>query len=528
MTKSPSTILIQLNGVDITDRVVFSQTMFTSQANPMQGSFKVVVRDPDQDFSPVAGQKLSCHIDGVPLFGGYLMRIGRGNFFPAADTATPSEVRSRKWTLEGPDFNVIFDKRVMYKASDFAAKLSVPSGKRTITKAFKYMMNNFIDVPSGLNYSTYVDTIYDEIEGGEAAFGGDQGSSLLAQSTTWRKQMEDFADHSGIIYYIDADFKLHLHAYETVLSDWTMTDYKAGGSTVRFNSGEYGEDFTRVTTEALVWGGSSYKVSDGGTGGDIVFKKYPDYPISSPREQRAMDRLDTYGRWQMGEEHVGQDNYLTQKSVRVRARVIIDGPTGAVPTHGLEGGFSRPLKRMSCTWYAHDVPNGDHVRPGYMMDFILYSQGSGGNPLIFRLPMRSMSVTFPTKPETANETYVQFQGDYGVAYSDRRYLWKWLRRNRASITSVSSAAYASLADNNSTSVVTGTKATVYPLETANGSLQYFTLPFTFFEDQIELYINGLYQRLNIDYTYSATTGQLYLVTPPRTGDQLYAVGYVSQ
>lgn len=527
MVKSPSTISIKLNGVDITDRVVLKETMFTSQANPMQGSFKVVARDPDQDFTPVAGQKLTCHIDGVPLFGGYLMRISRGNFFPAVDTSTPADVRSRKWTLEGPDFNVIFDKRVLYNPNDFAAKLSVSTSRRTITKAFKYMMNNFIDVPAGLNYYKYVDTIYDEIEGGEAAYGGDKGSSLLAQSSTWRKQMEDFADHSGVIYYIDADFNLHFHGYETVLADWTMTDYKAGGSTVRFNSGEYGEDFTRVTTEALVWGGSSYKESDGGTGGDIVFKKYPDYPISNNREQRAMNRLNTYGRWQVGEEHVGQDNYLTRKSVITRARVIIDGPTGAVPTHGLEGGFSRPLKRMSCTWYAHDVPSANHVRPGYLMDFILYSQGTSGSPLIFRLPLRSMNVTFPTKPETANETYVQFSGDYGVAYSDRRYLWKWLRRNPANVT-VSSAAYASLADNNTTTVATGTKATVYPLETPDGSTQYFTFPFTFFEDQIELYINGLFQRLNLDYTYSATTGQVYLVTAPRVGDQLYAVGYVSQ
>ena len=530
MAKTPSDIVIALNGVDITDRVVFSETRFTSQANPVQGAFYVVVRDPDQDFSVTAGQKLTCHIDGVPLFGGYVMRIGRGNFFPAADTTVPANLRSRKWILEGPDFNVIFDKRVLYDPDDLTAKLNIPESLRTITKALKRLLNNFVDVPSEMDYDTYVDTIYDEETGEETAYGGDKGAVYVGQSKTWRQQMEDFADHGGIIYYIDADYRLHFHGYETILSPWLMTDKRlTGNASVRFRSGEYSEDYNRLYTEALVWGGSAYRTSDGGTGGEIVFKKYPDLPVSGAREQGAFDRLATYGRWQIGEEHVGSDNYLTQFSVNKRAKIIITGPTGAVPTNGLEGGFGRPLKRMECTWYAHDVPSAAHVRPAYLMDFILYSQGSGGTPLIFRLPLRSVNVTFPTKPEDQNMTYVQFTGDFGLAYSDRRYLWTWLRRtanrNRATLEAVSAQA---IVTNNSTVATSGSAyATVYPEESTNGTRQYFTFPYTFYADQMTLYINGIYQRLNLDYTYNASTQQVYVVTPPRAGTQLYAVGYVS-
>jgi hypothetical protein len=270
------------------------------------------------------------------------------------------------------------------------------------------------------------------------------------------------------------------------------------------------------------------QVSDGGSGGDIVFKKYPDYPIAGPREQAAIDRRTTYGKWQMGEEHIGEDNYLSQKDVRVRAKVIITGPTGAVPTYGLEGGYSRPLKRFTCTWYAHDVPAAAHVRPGYLMDFILYSQGSGNQPLIERLPLRSMNITFPTKPDDPNVTYVEFQGDFGLAYSDRRYLWTFLSKNKASAGYYSTISSTTIADNNTGAVPVGAYATVYPQEKANGSRQYFTFPYTFWEDRIDLYLNGLYQRLNLDYTYNASTQQCYFITAPVTGDQIYAVGYVSQ
>lgn len=510
-----SAISIKLDNVDITDRVVFKETTFQSQANPIAGSFKVVVRDPDQDFSPSVGEKITCHIDGVPLFGGYLMRLGRGNFLPAVDTATPGSVKSRKWILQGPDFNVLFDKRIVYDASNPYVSPSVPSGRRTITKAFKYLMNNYLDVPSGLGYSSHVDTIYDD-DGSEAAYGSEsKGALYVGVAKTWRKQMDDFADHSGLIYYIDADFEMHFHNYESVLSPFTVTDMATGG--LQFRSGEYTKDFTRVVTEAHVWGGSAIRSVDGGPAGDIVYAKYPDPPANNTREQDAIDRLNAYGLWQMGEERAGQNNYLLQSSVNKRARVIINGPTGAVPTHGIEGGFSRPFERFTCTWYAHDVPSQSHIRPGYLQDIILYTQD-----VVTRLPLRTMSISFPTKPDDANMTYVQFSGEFGTSYSDRRYLWQWLRRNPAERNAVV------LVDNSSSTVPPGSFATAWPEEAADGSRTAFTFPFTFYADRFSLYLNGLFQRPQTDYTYDATTKQVTFITAPGAGDTMWATGYVSQ
>ena len=527
---TPSDISITLDGTEISDRVVYQETMFTSQANPVHGSFKLAARDLSQNFSPTAGEKLAFHLDSVPLFGGYLMRIGRGNFLAADDTSVPSAVRSRKWILTGPDFNILFDKRVLYDSADPTSALVVPSGSRTISQAFEYLMENFIDVPAGLDFATFRDVI-------TTSYGTEENGGLfVGQGKTWREQMDDFSDNGGVIYYIDADFKVHLHEYETLLSSWAFTDSNPNGiTTIGFREGEYSENFEQVVTDALVWGGSSIR-SPGGPAGDIVFARYPDPPAAdatwherlqpADREQAAIDRRNLYGRWQYAEERAGQENYLTLGSVKNRAFVIINGPPGTVPTQGIEGGLSRPTKTMNAVWFAHDVPGGAHVVPGMLMNFILYTQGpSPGVPLVTTLPCRSIRVSFPTLPtdNPGGQTYVRFEGEFGTSFSDSRHLWRALRRQKGTIGQTTV-----LVDNSSAGVPAGSFATVYPDETANGTRTSFTFPYTFYQGQFDLFLNGLFQRPTIDYTYDPTSKQVTFITAPGTGDQMWAIGYVSE
>ena len=526
---TPSTISITLAGVDITSKVLFRETQFTIQANPIQGTFKVAVKDLDHTFSPTAGEKIKCFVDGVPLFGGYVMQISRGFFFPAEDTENPTTV-ARKWTLTGPDFNILWDKRVLYDSTDPTSELSVPSGSRTISKAFKYMMDNFVDVPVGLDYDTHVDVI-------KTAFGSAaKGSLLVGQGKTVRDQMEDFMDHGAVMYYIDADFAVHLHEYEVLRLPWMFTDYLPDGTnTVGFREGEYIEDFSQIVTQSLVWGGSSIRAADGGPEGEVVFAKYPQAPANSVtiwegteseavlkawKEQQALDRRAQYGRWEMAEERAGQSNYLVQDSVTSRAYAIINGPIGVPPTYGLESGFNKALDTMRCTWFAHDVPADEHVRPGYLMDFTLYTQDK-----IFTLPCRSIQITFPTLPaDSPGDTWVRFDGEFGISFSDRRYLWKALRRQQRELRGSTTV----VVDNSSTDVPPGSWHTVWPNETTNGTRKVFTFPFTFYRGEFNLFMNGLVQRENLDYTYDPNTKQVTFVEAPGTGDQIWAGGYGSQ
>ena len=528
MTQTPSSISIKLDGVDITDKVLFKETTFTSQANPVQGTFRVVVKDADHTFWATAGEKVTLHIDGIPLFGGYVMRIGRGFFFPVEDSSTPADV-VRKWTLEGPDFNILFDKRVTYDGTDITSALEVPSGQRTISQALTYLMNNYVDVPSGLDYSTYVDTV-------TTGYGTEaDGSLYVGQGKTLRAQMEDFKDHGAVMYYIDADFNLHLHEYESANVSWLFTDKDPDGvSSMGFREGTFRQDYGQIVTDALVWGGSSIRAADGGPAGDIVFARYPDPPAntvtwynklhSAEREQAAIDRQAQYGVWQRGEERAGQANYLTKHSVKNRAFNIIQGPPGHVPTDGVESGFSKPMTTMTCSWFAHDVPGGEHVRPGYIADFVLYTQGPSGSALVRSLPLRQMRVSFPALPsDSPGDTWVRFDGDFGVSFSDRRYMWTALRESRSVVKEA-----IVVADNTTTSSIPpGSQITVWPNETPDGINTVFTFPYVFFEDRMDLFMNGLAQRAGIDYIYNASLQQVTFVVAPGIGDQIWAVGFGS-
>jgi hypothetical protein len=525
MAKFASTISIKIDGVDVTKKVVFRETYFTSQANPMQGSFRIVLKDKDHTFDPVAGQTVTCHIDGVPIFGGWLMKIGHGLFFPVTDTSTAAKILTtpRRWVLGGPDYNFLWDKRVLRDLDDIDKALVVPKTKRTVKKAFNHLMNNYIDLPDGLNIYMHVDDI-------DTKYGDDQyGGLYVGQGKYLREQMDDFSDNAGVVYYIDADFRVHMHEYETESVSWSFTDYPGiAPNMIGFREGEYGEDFMRMTTEALVWGGSSLtragqdpETDTEGVG--VVFAKYPQAPAndatwhgklqSAEREQAAIDRRNLYGRWQMAEMNIGSENYLTRGSVKNRAFVIINGPAGTVPTHGIEGGYSRPLKMVDLTWFGHDVPNQEHIKPGYLHTFVFYTQGEDlAHPLIVSLPLRSVKVSFPTLPSDNPDgdplTYVRFDGQFGTSYSDSRHFWRALKKYRKQARrQVPTLSMASLTAN----------------ESPNGTRTQFTFNAVFWADSTQVFLNGLLQRSSIDYTW-VDGSTIEFNTPPGTGDRIQAAG----
>lgn len=541
MTKLAADIAITYDGTDITDRVLYQKTQFQLQANPIAGSFKVAVKDPNQDFSPGFGKALTLHIDGVPMQGGYVKRIGRGHFFPVVDTSSPGQVKTRLWTLSGPDYNTLFDWRVIRDYDNITSALKVPKTKRTISRAIRHFVNHYIDKPAGLSMRE-VDVI-------DTHYGDDtHGGLYVQQAETWRAQMDDFRDNGGIVYYIDADFVLHAHEYETQRVSWLFTDYNPDGvKSIGFRDGEYEQDMLEMVTEALVWGGSSLarpgEDLETSEGIGIVFARYPSGAIadatwhgrlqSKEREQAAVDRQDQYGLWQKAEMNIGQENYLTKGSVKNRAFVMVAGPPGQVPTKGIEGGWNRPLERMTASWFAHDVPGGEHLRPGYLADFLLYTQGSDmAHPLITTLPLRSLTITFPTlpgaeqNPDGENKGYVRFDGQFGTSFSDNRHLWKALKRTRRR----SRREIQTLVDDQlleDAAPIPGSKATLTPLDDPDGSRQYFNFVATVWTDTADVYINGLLQRANLDYKWT-TDNQLWFAVAPDADDDIYVIAQVSE
>jgi len=538
---NPSVISIKLGNTEISDRVLFAQTSFESGANPMQGSFTVTCKDPNQDFDPQNGQKIKLTIDDKPMFGGYVMEISRELMFEVDDTTDPEQVRSRKWVLTGPDYNVLFDKRVVRDPTDYLTVLRVPDDKRQLKDAVRYFCDNYIDTPNGLGYD--IESRLTEVYGDP-----DKRALYVQQSSTWRDQMEDFANNNAVVYYIDGSFTLNVHQYASMLMPWLFVDsHPNGTTTIGFREGSYTNAASPIVTEALVWGGSSLAspgedlLTSEGIG--VVFARYPTGAIedqvvqgkmqSQEAEQKAVDRMEKYGRWQQAEFNVGQENYLTQGSVKNRAYVMVAGPTGKPPTWGIEGGWNRPIETVKLAWFAHDVPNGDHVLPGYMSDFIFYTQhGEAGNPLVKRFPLRSMRITFPTLPSNNQAgsplSYVRFDGTFGTNYSDSRYLWKYLRESRQNRRKRANKIISVVTNDSGSPGASESQARdLAPIESPNGSRTHFTFAYTFWANSADVYINGLLQTSGAHYYWVQDPQELVFWTAPSATDRIRVYGTVS-
>lgn len=601
--QSPSSIAIEIDGDDVTQKVVFAESSFQSQANAIPGDYQIIVKDSDHTFSVQDGARISLTIDGSNLFGGYVKRKGRNHFFPVVDSTNPETV-DRRWVVRGPDYNALFDRRVLRNPDNYFGPLTEPGG--TIAAMVKRLYDRFVDVPSGLDYETYVD------------HQGDYPAGLYnGQGTYLRDQMDDFAQFGGAVYYIDGGFNLHFHAYEDVVSPWGFTDWRGridGDKWIGFREGDYDEDGMQMVTDALVWGGSA--LSKGRASGDAigtVFARYPDPPAStykipgynawrsrldgpmSPsddtirvttitdmpdpyfdieiddekmvvtkvnghvltvsrtppyashddrarvichrnppviltakKEQEAIERQAQYGIWQRAEVRPGQPMYLLQESVNLRAYTIVAGNPGIDPATGIDGGLNRPLPTVKVSWFAHDVPFGQHLVPGMLVPFIFYTMGTDiDHPLSVTLPLRSVRITFPTipsnNPDHESLTYVRFDGEFGISETDSRFLWRFLsnlRKKRAQ----SQRTWTEVADDSSTAAIQGSEGRFTFQQSPDGELTDFSIQFGYYSGTTQVYINGLLQRPGIEYQeIDPGAGLIRFEQAPYADDTLYMV-----
>jgi hypothetical protein len=239
---------------------------------------------------------------------------------------------------------------------------------------------------------------------------------------------------------------------------------------------------------------------------------------SEEKEQDAIQAQADYGRWQLGEINFQGD--YTQNRTTQRAFYIISGPPGLDP-FGTSTGLRFPLWRFNLTWFAHDVPRVDdvplHIRPGYLVNIILHVMGTDDVPLIRFLPLRSMTVTFP-QVASPGETWVQFQGEFGISYSDSRHLWKYLRQH-GGMGAPQQVSMSSLS-NSSTSSAFGDFAAITPLESPDGSRTVFTFALPLLASTVRVHVNGLTWRRYREYDITGP-GEITFTSAPAADDELY-------
>lgn len=520
-----STIAIAINGVDITNKVLFQSARFESQLGAIPGTAEMVIKDLDQTFDATTGDELTLDIDGVRLWGGYVLRVHRIFALPVVDTSTPANVKARQFRLSAVDYNILFDKRVIHNSSDHLHHLPYFTLDQTMGDLLRNeLFANYLDISGdGLDTTTFVDDVYVprfDPDGNPDPDGTKKGS-WPQQGSYWRKAMEDFAQF-GAIYYIDGEKNVHFHEVESTVAAWNFSDVPNKlplpnvAATYGMREYEDIEDASAMANDAFVWGGSEWA----GSGGTVFSRK-----------QNATS-ISTHNRWQYPEVRFG--DLKTQGMVAARANVIVSGNTTGAVGGDASRGLSVDQKQVRLAWFGHDVPElasvKAHLKPGDIVTMTMYTltEDGGLNPLVITVPLRTIKISFPALPSSGTPedpmTYVRFDGFFGVQLSDPWYLWKFLR----DIASRRPPLIVATADNSTTATIYGALGSFEPTPETDGAETVFTVPFAYIVGSTQVYRGApgalKLQTPGADYTESSPDdGEITFLSAPSGGDDLWVV-----
>lgn len=496
-----STVVITYNGVDITDDVIFASASFESQLGAVPGSFEFTVRDKEQTHSFVTGKEVTMSVDGTRYFGGFVMQVIHQLAFPVDDT-TPgaATVKTREFVLRGVDYNILFDKRVIYNVASPTNSPATFSTSTTDLQALTTLFANYIDLTGdGINTTTYVEAVADPTPDGKEGAYRNPGDS-------WRLQMEEFAKKTGAIFYLDANKNLHYQALETVAPSWGFSDTPNNTTTFGFRDLEYVEDATNLINDAIVWGGSEF----GSTGTTAQ----PVYGRSTNATSIAAHK-----RWQMAETHFNEQGYFETSGCQVRSEVIVFGTPGADEGGDSTRGLQYPQRNVRLTWFSGDTPT--LLTAGSVVDVTLNVFGSPAIEL--SLPVRTITITFP------NPTSVQFSAFLGIQTTDPWSLWKYMRQSSQRTTATASIVTS---DGSAPATVVGTYVSTIPTPDPDGSNKVFVTPDRYAVGTLEVFLfhtgetGGVIQRRGVDYAETDPEGGTFtFTTAPLNSDTLWVRYY---
>lgn len=491
-----STIEFRYDNTIITD-VMWALAHFESQMAAIPGAFEVRIKDVNRVHSFVTGKHVKLTIDGSIYYGGIVTQVSRTFAFPADDTVTAgiSGVKSRIWILRGVDYNIWFDKRVLFNKASPKDGIPKITGEPTDKEVIEYICTNYLDLSdTSINFTTYVDETTLDIDPDHTYYLPKE------PGTVWRQQMKDLSQWTGSIYYIDHSQRLHYHALESVSPGWSFSDTPDRASTFGFRDFEFLEDGTNIVNDALLWGGAWYGSS--GSTSEVNFGRYTNNTSVTAR-----------GRWQLGETHFNEEGYASDANLTLHAKVIVEGDPGSAGA-GLNDttrGLVNPQKQIRMTWFSGTTPTP--LIPGSVVTTYINTFG-----LTVSLPVRSIRISFVTP------TDAKFEGFFGITTDDPWTLWKYMRKVQETVGTPIQQPVA-VSDGSATSVA-GTIVSMTPTPAPNGSVSTFTVADAYIAGLLQVWMNGLLQRRNIDYTENASAGTFTFPTAPLSGDVLW-VEYTS-
>jgi len=346
-------VFIRVNGVDITDDVVFSDAKFTTLVNGQVGDFTCRVRDTTRTRNFTTGAEITVDINGIRRFGGFLTQPKRMYAFPAPDTSNISRV-DRFIVLRGTDYNILFQKRIVYdKANPKNVRLRSWDPDSRDDVVIKYVFDHYTDLNAdGVTYDgvTHVDTP-----------NPDRRGVIASGGLTFGDAMREINRLINGVWYINPYKELCFVDVDTPTASKSMSDRPVGPSEVGYRDFTMTENAANMVNDALIWGA--------GTGSTrVAFGRATDD-----------DSIAEHGLWQFGEF---TSALFRQASVNKRANSIVYGSPAS------KRGGKDDQDSWIVTTYDQSFNVGDKVT--------IESEVFGTSDVV---PIRRMTVSFPTKTD---------------------------------------------------------------------------------------------------------------------------------
>lgn len=264
------TVVISVDGTDITDDVIIETASFTSQANGVPGTAVLRIKDVPHTREVITGKRMTVDIDGERAWTGYVMQVSR----VYAHSATPTGPQhARLLQINGVDINILFLKRIVFNQADptIIESPQYPDGTADTT-----VLNDLFDdwlylTGDNLDTTTMIENVAD--------INIDQEARPWSGSHQWGQVMSSIASLPGAVYYIDPDRRVVWTDVDTPNAPFALSD-RPTGAEVGYRGMELLKDGSRLINDFLAIGFG-----------------YGDHEPVYSREQDATS-ISTHGRWQ--------------------------------------------------------------------------------------------------------------------------------------------------------------------------------------------------------------------------------------
>lgn len=336
---------ITLDGTDVTGDVIWRETSFAQHAKTNPGTFQLTLKGVH---AWDGGEEVIVTLDDFRQFGGYVLSVERMYEFEAAGEGLT--------ILRGADFNVLFDKLIVYNK----ASADDPSGsyrnwknfaKGTLdTTIIAKVFSSYVDLPAGFEYSMFVDTV------GVAA--PEKPWAMPTPGSPLRQVMQSLSQVTNAVWWIDPYLHLHYNSRTTVTAPFPITD-GLGGVTSR--NILLSEDMSRLVTETILWGTLAYT-----TEGEVIASR------------KTADAYTSFGPWQYGEfrDDLHHEAYIDRRTDSIIER------------------YGQTIKKAKVTLF------DPGYQAGQVADVRLTAHG-----ITEILPIRSLTLTFAVGKEPEGSFY---------------------------------------------------------------------------------------------------------------------------